>query len=297
MICKKGDSFSNWSTGSQKEPYIYGTGFAQIRLNSGSDPEIGQWGKAPNVMSPVVCWKQLEKPEPESTTVDSCNDENGIVEMKVTLRGHTGTYEGIDANGQGTFDASQLTKRFEGDNLILEKVFGGDECTKIQVDGVEVCSAVAEKITVQCKYSLAEQTLDEAPFKVTGQDTEALAENTGTLKYNLEVDNDKKIGEEITFRITPVNSGLVFATVKSCDVTKGNEKLTIIGHGADHCTMSIVDATALTDNFSSQNVIEGKWTAFKWSTTAENNVESQGLECTIEFSEKKSSDAVEDCDL
>ena len=27
-----------------------------------------------------------------SSTVDSCNNENGAVEMKVTLRGHTGTY-------------------------------------------------------------------------------------------------------------------------------------------------------------------------------------------------------------
>ena len=157
----------------------------------------------------------------ESTTVDSCNGENGVVEMKVTLRGYTGTYDGIDASGQGTFGVDKLTQKFEGDYLILEKVFGGDECTKMQVDGTEVCSAVAEKITVQCKYSLLDQTLDEASFQVSGQDTESSAENTGTLKYNMEVDNDKNIGQEITFKITPVNPGLVYATIKSCDVVKG----------------------------------------------------------------------------
>ena len=163
----------------------------------------------------------------ESTTVDSCNGENGVVEMKVTLRGYTGTYDGIDASGQGTFGVDKLTKKFEGDYLILEKVFGGDECTKMQVDGTEVCSAVAEKITVQCKYSLADQILDEAPLQVTGQDTQSKAENTGTLKYNLEVDNDKNIGQDITFKITPVNPGLVYATIKSCDVVRDSVKFRV----------------------------------------------------------------------
>ena len=232
----------------------------------------------------------------ESTTVDSCNGENGVVEMKVTLRGYTGTYDGIDASGQGTFGVDKLTKKFEGDYLILEKVFGGDECTKMQVDGTEVCSAVAEKITVQCKYELGYQTIDNT-FQVMGQDTHAEAQNTGILKYKLEVDNDKNIGEEITFRITPLNSGLVYATIKSCDVTKGDVKLTIIGHGAEHCTNPIVGAAALTNNFSSDNVIEGKWTAFKWATNSESSFESQGLECTIGLSKDQSIDAVEDCEL
>ena len=45
----------------------------------------------------LICWKEHQR----STTVDSCNGANDIVEMSVTLRGHTGTYDGIDANGQG----------------------------------------------------------------------------------------------------------------------------------------------------------------------------------------------------
>ena len=50
-----------------------------------------------------------------SACVDSCNDENGAVEMKVTLKNHKGTYEGIDENGKGTFGADQLTKKVEED--------------------------------------------------------------------------------------------------------------------------------------------------------------------------------------
>ena len=240
----------------------------------------------------ALCWKKA----PSTSTVDSCNGADDIVEMSVTLRGHSGTYDGIDANGQGKFGLDQLAKKFEGGFLILEKVFGGEECTKITVDGVEVCSEVAEKFTMRCKYSLADQTLDEASFQVTGQDVAKEAENTGTLKYTLSVDDDKAIGDEITFTITPANLGLVYATVKSCDVTKDTDKLTIIGHGnQDHCTNSVVGAEALTNNFSSNNAIQGKWTAFKWATDAANSVESQGLECTIELSENASSDAVEDC--
>ena len=238
-----------------------------------------------------------------SSTVDSCNNENGAVEMKVTLRGHTGTYEGIDENGQGTFGPDQLTKKFEGDLLILEKIFGTGECSKvIVVDGHEVCSDAGEKIIVQCKYPLEERKIESDGFSVMGKTVEVEAETpdaeqaTGTLTYTMEVDNDKNIGQDITFKITPLNPGLVYATIKSCDVILGSRKLTIIGgSGTAGCVEAILGVAAMTDNFSSDDVIEGKWTAFKWSTTSENSVELQTLECTIGFSETRSDASVEDC--
>ena len=236
-----------------------------------------------------------------SACVDSCNDENGAVEMKVTLKNHKGTYEGIDENGKGTFGADQLTKKVEEDFLIMEKVFGSDECTKTEVQGTEICSDVGEKIIAQCKYPLEEQTVKtEDGFAVAGQNNEVEADNVsqaiGTLKYTMEVDNDKNIGQEISFKLTPATPGLVYATIKSCDVILGSRKLTIIGGSETAgCTEAILGVAALTENFSSDNVIEGKWTAFKWSTTSENSVESQTLECTIGFSETPSPVAVEDC--
>ena len=51
-------------------------------------------------------------------------------------------------------------------------------------------------------------------FDVTGQDTVVDAENTGTLEYTLAVDDSTAIGDDVEFTITPVNSGLVYATVK-----------------------------------------------------------------------------------
>ena len=236
---------------------------------------------------PTLCWNKLDY-----TTVDSCNDANDVIEMKVTLRGREFT-------GERTYTVDDLQSSFSGNYLIMTKTLGGDGCVPITVDGVQVCSQVDETITLQCKYSLADQTVTDT-FDVTGQDTTATAENTGTLKYNLSVEDNKAIGDEVTFTITPVNKGLVYATVKSCDVTNnaaGNtDQVTIIGHKADHCVNDLVGAKAITSLFTSNDVIQGSWEAFKWSTSkSDADAESQGLSCKIGLSENASTDPVNIC--
>ena len=78
---------------------------------------------------------------------------------------------------------------------------------------------------------------------------------------------------------------------------KNTDELTIIGHGpVDKCLNEAVGAKALTDYFSSQGVIEGAWNAFKWSTNvADNNVETQGLKCTIGLSKDQNRRGVYKC--
>ena len=214
--------------------------------------------------------------------------------MKATLRNVSGSY-GQSGSGAITFARDELTPKFSGNFLIMEKVLGGGDCNRVDVDGVAVCTEVAETVTLQCKYSLADQTIDDT-FDVTGQDTTATAEGTGSLDYTLVVEDNKAIGDTVKFTITPVNSGLVFATVKSCDVTHDNgDALTIVGHGSEHCTNPVVNAAALTNRFTSNAVIEGTWKAFKWSTATTDNVESQGLSCKIGLSENASTDDIEDC--
>ena len=80
-------------------------------------------------------------------------------------------------------------------------------------------------------------------------------------------------------------------------MTKDNQELTIIGHGADHCVNPIINAAAITERFTSMSVIEGTWTAFKWSTSSTNNLETQGLSCTIGLSQSASTDDIEPCTL
>ena len=212
---------------------------------------------------------------------------------------HAGVYSELDVDGNGVFPANQLAKSFVTDGgvnyLVLTKVLGSTDCTQVEVDGVDVCVKVAEQITLQCKYSLADQDVTD-DFQVTGQDTQATAENTGTLGYTLTVE-DGNIGDQIKFTVSPLNSGLVYATVKSCDVVKGGNQLTIVGHGSQSCTNPVVNTQAITSLFSSQNDIEGSWKAFKWSTASAQNVEDQSLSCTIGLSENVSDVTVEDCSL
>ena len=232
---------------------------------------------------------------PKASSVDSCNDENGLIQMTATLRNVAGSY-GQNADGVVTFNRAALTPKFSGNFLIMEKVLGGGDCTRTSVDGVDVCTQVAETVTLQCRYSLEEQTIADESFDVTGQDVAAIAENTGTLDYTLAVSDTNAIGDKVTFTITPKNAGLVYATIKSCDVTHASDELTIIGHGSDHCLNGVVSAEETTAGFTSNGPIQGAWTAFKWSTaTASDDAESQGLKCKIELSQTASTDAVEPC--
>ena len=73
--------------------------------------------------------------------------------------------------------------------------------------------------------------------------------------------------------------------------------MTIIGHGAPHCTNPVVGAAAVTTRFTSKSVIQGSWNAFKWSTGATSFTESQSLSCIIGLSEAASTVDVEDCEL
>ena len=93
--------------------------------------------------------------------------------MTATLRNVAGSY-GQDGSGVVVFDRAALTPKFVGNFLIMEKVLGGGDCTRTSVDGVEVCTQVAETVTLQCKYSLEEQTITDESFDVTGQDVATL---------------------------------------------------------------------------------------------------------------------------
>ena len=92
-----------------------------------------------------------------------------------------------------------------------------------------MCTDTAENFTFKCRYSLADQTVTDN-YEVTGQDTEALAEGTGTLGYSLSVTTKNvEIGDDVSFTVTPTNPGLVYATIKSCDVSYDSQDVTIIG--------------------------------------------------------------------
>ena len=222
--------------------------------------------------------------------VTQCNKDNGEVAIHAKLNFSPGgeTYGEFDTNGEAVWDVNDagVTTSFDNqNNLVLTKILGSADCDRVTVDGVSVCVDPAERLTFTCKYPLGDQTVTDA-YQVTGQDTQTSAENTGTLQYSLEVDANTEIGDTVNFRITPVNSGLVAATIKHCNVEKASDQVTIIGHNADTCKQTSINVNDATPGFSSKSVINGSWTAFKWSTAITNNdAEDQSLVCVISLTQ------------
>lgn len=201
---------------------------------------------------------------------------------------------GASADWETTItDVSQLQKDWATTGkLKLIKEYDAPGCNEEVVDGVTVCVATGNFFKFTCTYDLDDKTIDD-DFNVTGQDTAEEAEGTGTLGYDLTVNNNNAIGDTVTFTITPKNADLVAATVKSCTVSNlsnaSAKSVTIIGQGTnDRCLASEVSvaADASSPQLSSKGAISGTWQAFKWATsTANADAEQQSLACTIGLSQ------------
>merc|ERR1712153_206898 len=151
-----------------------------------------------------------------------------------------------DTQWQKTFTptADDTTEETEGTAKFLQvtKVVDSEGCDKTTVDGVEVCVAKGHQFTFTCKYPLADQTVSTAQdFTVSGSDTTDSATATGTLHYALAVDagNTFAIGNTVTATITPDSSGLVTATILSCEVTNkdvASQSVSVIKTQAGSCS-------------------------------------------------------------
>ena len=199
---------------------------------------------------------------------------------------------------------------FEGTDLVLSTTVGSTSGERVSIDGVSVCVDTGESFTFKCRYPLTDQTVTDQ-FDVSGQDTESSAANTGkkdyltmifskylgTLGYTLTTDQTNEIGDEVNFTITPKNPDLVFATVKSCDVSRAGQSITIIGHKQEKCLNPLIGASAKSNKtFSSKQSIHGSWTAFKWATSRGlADQEAQSLSCTIGLSKTKDTSRAENC--
>merc|ERR1711935_1135728 len=164
----------------------------------------------------------------------TCNNvSTGAVEMKMMVD----VADVADAAGPGadwTRSAGQWEKIYTPTaadttevtgNLQVTKVVDSNGCDKKTVDGVEVCISKGHQFTFTCNYPLADQTIStDSDFTVSGSDTIDSAVNYGSLNYALTVDAGATfaIGNAVTATITPVSSGLVTATILSCEVTNSD---------------------------------------------------------------------------
>ena len=75
----------------------------------------------------------------------------------------------------------------------------------------------------------------------------------GKLEYELNVDPTVIIGQQLEFELRPKNPGLVYATVKSCDVIYNNQAMAIFGYNSQSkCENFWLGAKWITDYASSQ---------------------------------------------
>lgn len=238
----------------------------------------------------------------------SCNDGDAVkmsVVLPKSLSPNTDLSElddwSDDGNGNyiASWDAwedSEITEETRQDAkgndyqvLVLTKASDA-ACADATVDDVKVCTKTGHDLSFKCEYSLADQTLDQQDFTVSGSDKEATADGIGKLNYALSVDNNAefKIGSKVTATITPATKNLVDATIKSCTVThKGNkESVDIVKDNLNPtCELGAAIATG-----QGKEDLVFSWRAFKWTTSLDTNkkeiVEDQQVKCTIELAKK-----------
>jgi len=245
----------------------------------------------------------------------TCNNASNGVEIKMTIDVadvQVATGPGADwAKNAGqtqwekTFvpTADDTTEVTVGTDKFLKvtQVVDSEGCDKATVDGVEVCTSKGHQFTFTCKYPLAVQTISTVnDFTVSGSDTTDSASGTGTLNYALTVDASAafQIGNTVTATITPESSGLVTATILSCevknsDLSSNNEVTIIDANLKPTCDLGVAITTGQGDS-----TLGFTWQSFKWSTTkvgTSDVVENQELTCSISLAKKPAAVSPQTC--
>ena len=183
-------------------------------------------------------------------------------------------------------------------NLVMTHTVSSDGCEDVKVDDITVCKAIGHVITFTCSYPMKDQILKNEDFAVSGSDTEKTATGTGKLDYKLIVDKTTfAIGSTVTATITPVTSGLVYATIESCSVThKGkSESVKLIDAGMQRECALGVDIT----NGQGNGNLGFTWSSFKWSTElvggAASPAEDQEVSCNISLSKAQPTTETQSC--
>ena len=199
--------------------------------------------------------------------------------------------------------ADDTTEVTVGTDKFLEvtQVVDSEGCDKTTVDGVDVCISKGHQFTFSCKYPLAVQTISTVnDFTVSGSDTTDSASGTGTLNYALTVDASAafQIGNTVTATITPESSGLVTATILSCevknsDLSSNNEVSIIDANLKPTCDLGVAITTGQGDS-----ALGFTWKSFKWSTTkvgTNDVVENQELVCSISLAKEPAAVSPQTC--
>jgi len=231
----------------------------------------------------------------------TCNNvSTGAVEMKMMVdvadvqnpAGPGADWQNNAGKWEKTFTPTNADTTEVTGNLQVTKVVDSNGCTKTTVDGVDVCVSTGHQLTFTCNYPLVDQTIStDSDFTVSGSDTTDSAVQYGSLNYALTVDADATfaIGNTVTATITPVSSGLVTATILSCQVTNTDLQIDNVVSIIDAGLTPICDLGAAITTGQGDANLGFTWSSFKWSTTkigTSDVLENQQLTCSISLAKE-----------
>ena len=234
-------------------------------------------------------------------------DNDGLIEMTVLIKPSAVFFKPVG------FETVQVEEGVdEEDNPVMvdmyRRIFTRDELTpSFEDNGKELVMSVdineaskghkwrnqiiydhtGHHLNFACTYDMGDRLVKD-DFDVKGHNVDISATGSGHLGYTLKIKEESyAIGSTVNFEIAPKNPGLVYASVLSCDVYKGEDHhngVTIIGvdadgEEADMCVNPVIKSE-LTE-YSTMETLKGSWTSFKWRTDILNKVEDQTLSCTI----------------
>merc|ERR1711935_461297 len=244
------------------------------------------------------------------SSVECNNVSTGAVEMKMMVdvadvqnpAGPGADWQNNAGKWEKTFTPTNADTTEVTGNLQVTKVVDSNGCTKTTVDGVDVCVSTGHQLTFTCNYPLVDQTIStDSDFTVSGSDTTDSAVQYGSLNYALTVDASAAfaIGNTVTATITPESSGLVTATILSCevknsDLSSDNEVSIIDADLKPTCDLGVAITTGQGDS-----ALGFTWKSFKWSTTkvgTNDVVENQELVCSISLAKEPAAVSPQTCE-
>merc|ERR1712021_238597 len=240
----------------------------------------------------------------------TCNNvSTGAVEMKMMVdvadvqnpAGPGADWQNNAGKWEKTFTPTNADTTEVTGNLQVTKVVDSNGCTKTTVDGVEVCTSTGHELTFTCNYPLVDQTISTvSDFTVSGSDTTDSAVQYGSLNYALTVDAGATfaIGNTVTATITPVSSGLVTATILSCEVTNSDLQIDNVVSIIDADLTPICDLGAAITTGQGDANLGFTWSSFKWSTPkigTSDVLENQQLTCSISLAKEPAAVSPQTC--
>ena len=243
-------------------------------------------------------------------------DNDGLIEMTVLIK-PSAVFFAPDGFETVQFEAEDGPVDEEGNPVMIDmykRIFNRDELTpSFEDDGKELVMSVdiseaskgykwrdqviydhaGHHLNFACTYEMGDRLIKD-DFDVKGHNTEISAANSGHLGYTMKVKEESyAIGTTVNFEIVPKNPNLVYASILSCDVFKGEDHqngATIIGidadgEEADMCVNPIIKSQL--SEYSTMGTLKGSWTSFKWRTDILNKVEDQTLSCKIALTKVK----------